>query len=183
MRHRADDNNVPWMDKLVEEEIKGVSKQASVNEEFVATVLGDRNPFGNSIIDKIAADDAAAAATSAPMSMDDIEKQIDSATSVEELDALEDQLKKLNEGGDLGSSDPTAAPSTSEQAPDSGANPVAPAGTDLTSLQGDVAKIKETLEDENKKTNEQLLLEVKKLNQSMGADKVVDLNNTIDQSA
>lgn len=205
MRHRADDNNVPWMDKLVEDEIKGTDKKASVGEEFVATVLGDRNPFGGSVIDRIAADDAAAAAAP-PMSMDEIEKKIDSATSVEELDALEDQLKKMNEGGDDGVTDAGApadaapdasspAPDASAPTPDSGADddhapstdgaaPAATAGVDdIASLKGDIGKIKETLDDKQHETNQELLQEIKKLNEAMGADKTVDLNNTIDQSS
>lgn len=199
MRHRADDNNVPWMDKLVEDEIKGVDKKASVGEEFVATVLGDRNPFGSSVLDRIAADDAAAAA---PMSMDEIEKKIDSATSVEELDALEDQLKNMNDGGgDTGVADTSSAPDASASdasapAADSdsgdapapaadGSVPAAPpaGGDDIASLKGDIGKIKETLDDKQHETNQELLQEIKKLNEAMGADKTVDLNNTIDQSS
>jgi len=177
--HRADDREASWLDDLVRSEMEGKSSghQKEASEKFVAPELGDRNPFGESIIDKIAADSAEGAGSS----MDDIEKRIDSATSIEELDKLEDELKGLQ--GDQ--SQDTGAGSGAEATNDPMAAEMGTAPQDSVSGSGVDQKldaIEKKLDDDAKNTQEQMLVELKKLNESMGNDKMVDLNNTIDPS-
>ena len=199
MHHRADDKDVPWLNELFNDEIAGTNKEASARDEFVAPTLGDHNPFGSSILDKIAADEATAVPTTpaappasneaTPTNDDDlaaIESQIDSATSIDELNALEEKLKKMNDDGDLGGDAPE---SNDPMSAEMGTDPVSGAplggapvpGTD--ELKKSIDDINKKLDDKAMATQETLLKEVKKLNEEMGNNKPVDLNNTIDQSS
>jgi hypothetical protein len=125
----------------------------------------------------------------------DIEKRIDEAKTPEELDKLEQELKQLessskDEGSDEGED---GGDKKGAEKVDTGNKEKPAAGddenydedseegdSDPESLVKDVKDIKKQLSTGQEKTQEKLLSEIEQLNDQMGLNKIVDLNNTVE---
>jgi hypothetical protein len=124
----------------------------------------------------------------------DIEKRIDEAKTPEELDKLEQELKELesNASKDEGSDEDQGGEKKGTEKADTADTGDKPAGkddeeydedseeSDPESLVKDVKDIKKQLSTGQEKTQEKLLSEIEQLNDQMGLNKIVDLNNTVE---
>lgn len=156
-------NEMPsWLDELITAESKEISKQA---------------------------DEASEDSSDKPMTLEEIEKAIDEAKTPEELDKLEEQLNKLDDASaqkqDQQSSENDS--SDDEESDSSEGSSVDDSNSDDDSssksdgdLVNEVAGLKKEIKDEKDDIQKKLLEQITKLNDSMGANKVVDLNRTID---